>query len=339
MDVAAIDVGTDFVDQVERAITGSDASLVVIGPDWLRLEDVHGNRRLDDPNDHVRTEVVAALASGRPVVPVLVDEAVLPSEGELPDELTALARRQAVELHDETWTQDVEMLIRRLQGKDVVTSRRRFLPLVIGLAVVVVGVAVWQGVRDGSGGDDLTGCPIPDESWTRLDVADGATAREPLEDYGALRYTVVGARFIAESSEWLVLLQVRLHNETEDIPGTNDDHTGFGETVFDALHVDRVSVGEPDCYHVISGDEDLSPDEAANVLVGFQSPIDPTGVHLMLLTHGPQEIVITSVLTYRQASREQGWHALDSAQPTPVVVQVDDVGLALMQPRPRKRRS
>ena len=100
------------------------------------------------------------------MVPVLVDEAVLPSEGELPDELTALAPRQAVELHQpNSWTQDLEMLIRRLQGKEnLATSRRRFLPLVIGLAVVVVGVAVGEGARDGSGGDDLTGCPIPDES-------------------------------------------------------------------------------------------------------------------------------------------------------------------------------
>ena len=57
MDVAAIAVGTDFVDQVDRAIAGSDVSLVVIGPNWLGARDADGQRRLDDPDDHVRSEV------------------------------------------------------------------------------------------------------------------------------------------------------------------------------------------------------------------------------------------------------------------------------------------
>jgi hypothetical protein len=39
MDVAAIEVGTDFVDQVDRAIAGSDVSLVVIAPNWLGATD------------------------------------------------------------------------------------------------------------------------------------------------------------------------------------------------------------------------------------------------------------------------------------------------------------
>lgn len=72
MDVAAIDVGTDFVDQVDRAISTSDVSLVVIGPDWLSATDTEGRRRLDDTEDHVRSEVRSALASPNPVVPVLV---------------------------------------------------------------------------------------------------------------------------------------------------------------------------------------------------------------------------------------------------------------------------
>ncbi len=55
MDVAAIDVGTDFVDQVDRAISTSDVSLVVIGPDWLSATDTEGRRRLDDTEDHVRS--------------------------------------------------------------------------------------------------------------------------------------------------------------------------------------------------------------------------------------------------------------------------------------------
>jgi hypothetical protein len=63
MDVSAIAVGTDFVDQVERAISTAEVSLVVIGPDWLGATDADGRRRLDDPKDHVRSEVRSALES------------------------------------------------------------------------------------------------------------------------------------------------------------------------------------------------------------------------------------------------------------------------------------
>jgi len=285
MDVAAIAVGTDFVDQVERAISTSDVSLVVIGPDWVGDTDSEGRRRLDDPEDHVRAEVRSALASASPVVPVLVGEASLPSEDQLPEDLAPLVRRQAMELRDETWTQDVEMLLLRLEGKETVREGRRSIPIAIGVAVLgVVGAVIW--LAQAAGDDDLTACPEPDETWTTVDVAADATAVEQLADGRALRYTVVGTDFREESGEWLVVLQVRLHNESEDVPG-NDDHTGYGASVFDALHVDQVSVGGPYCFGENSGDNNLSPGEAAIARVGFISSLDPTDAGLMLETDGP----------------------------------------------------
>jgi TIR domain len=150
MDVSAIAVGTDFVDQVERAISTADVSLVVIGPDWLGATDAEGRRRLDDPEDHVRSEVRSALESPNPVVPVLVGEASLPSEDELPEDLKALARRQAIELRDETWSEDVEMLVRRLEGKETVERPRRWIPVAIGVAVLgVAGILIWRRRQTG----------------------------------------------------------------------------------------------------------------------------------------------------------------------------------------------
>jgi hypothetical protein len=124
------------------------------------------------------------------VVPVLVGEASLPSEDQLPDDLKALARRQAVELRDETWSEDVEMLVRRLEGKETVGRPRRWIPVGIGVvALGVVGVAIWQAQADGD--DDLTMCADQDETWTAIDVAPDATDVEQLSGDRALRYTVV----------------------------------------------------------------------------------------------------------------------------------------------------
>jgi hypothetical protein len=287
MDVSTIAVGTDFVDQVERAISTADVSLVVIGPGWLGATDAEGRRRLDDPEDHVRSEVRSALASPNPVVPVLVGGATLPTEDQLSDDLKALARRQAVELRDESWPEDVESLIRRLEGKEAVMDRRRWIPAAIGVAVLgVAGVLIWQA-QAGTGDDELTQCPAPDETWTAVGVSPGATDIEQLERDRALSYTVVETAFRKESEEeWLVVLDVRLDNESEDVEG-NDDHTGYGPNVFDALHVDEISAGGPYCFGENRGDTDLRPGESGVARVGFISPNDPTDMALMLETDGP----------------------------------------------------
>jgi len=294
MDVAAIAVGTDFVDQVEQAIATSDASLVVIGPEWLRATDAEGRQRLDDPDDHVRAEVRTALASAKPVVPVLVGGASLPSDGDLPDDLRSLVRRQAIELNDQTWAEDVEMLIRRLEGKETVRVRRRmFLPVAIGLLILgVVGVVLWQTLRDAGGNLDITGCPGSDGTWTTIDVAGDAAAVEQLSDGRALRYEVERTDFREESGEWFVVLRVRLDNESVDVAG-NDDHTGFGPGNFDALLVDQVSAGEPECFDYESGDTILAPGEGAIARVGFITSLDPSDASLMLETDGPLLIEIT----------------------------------------------
>jgi hypothetical protein len=101
--------------------------LVVIGPEWLRATDAEGRQRLDDPEDHVTAEVRSALASAKPVVPVLVGGASLPSEGDLPDDLRSMVRRQAIELNDQTWADDVEMQILRLEGKEAAIARVGFI--------------------------------------------------------------------------------------------------------------------------------------------------------------------------------------------------------------------
>jgi hypothetical protein len=83
-----------------------------------------------------------------------------------------------------------------------------------------------------------------------------------------------------------------LRNESADVSG-NDDHTGYGPSIFDALHVDQVSVGGPYCFGQNTGDSDLAPGEEAIARVGFLSSLNPTDAALMLETDGPLMIEIT----------------------------------------------
>src|SRR5262245_49132347 len=113
MDVAAIEAGVDFVDVLHRAVGSCDALLAVIGPQWVSATH-NGKRRLDDPHDFVRLEIAGALERKVRVLPVLVEGASVPSTEDLPADLQALTRRQAIELRDARWDDDIERLVEGL---------------------------------------------------------------------------------------------------------------------------------------------------------------------------------------------------------------------------------
>src|SRR5262245_30111686 len=50
MDVDAIPLGVNFTKVLREEVAKSDVLLAVIGPNWLKLVDDDGKRRLDDPN-------------------------------------------------------------------------------------------------------------------------------------------------------------------------------------------------------------------------------------------------------------------------------------------------
>ncbi|HUG91763.1 MAG TPA: molecular chaperone DnaK, partial [Planctomycetaceae bacterium] len=67
---------------------------------WLSARDDAGRRRLDDANDYVRIEIATALRRGIRVIPVLVQGAPMPRSEELPADIVALSRRNAIEIAD-----------------------------------------------------------------------------------------------------------------------------------------------------------------------------------------------------------------------------------------------
>jgi hypothetical protein len=103
--------GIDFVDEITRAAGSCHVLLAVIGPRWATIAGPDGAPRLQDPGDFVRLEIETALA--RPdvvVIPVLVEDAIMPSPAELPPSLKELARLNASRLSDTSWDYDVGRL-------------------------------------------------------------------------------------------------------------------------------------------------------------------------------------------------------------------------------------
>jgi hypothetical protein len=113
LDVDNIDLGVDWFDALNERVAACDALVAVIGRNWLAA-DKDNRRRIDDPDDFVRIEIEAALKRRVRVIPVLVDGAVMPKAGDLPESLKSLARRQNIEISHTRFEADVDRLIRAL---------------------------------------------------------------------------------------------------------------------------------------------------------------------------------------------------------------------------------
>jgi hypothetical protein len=112
MDIDTIEPGDDFRKTVRNAVSACDVVLVMIGKQWLNATDGQGYRRLDQAGDWVRIEIATALADPDVrVIPVLLRNASMPGETELPDDLKELAWRNAIELSDSRFQHDAGKLV------------------------------------------------------------------------------------------------------------------------------------------------------------------------------------------------------------------------------------
>jgi len=114
-DIDSLEPGLDFAEAIERAIESSEVLIAVIGTNWLTATDAAGQKRLENPDDYVRTEIATALKRNIRVIPLLIQGAAMPSARELPDDLAPLSRRNAFEIHDSSWRDDIRRLVTALE--------------------------------------------------------------------------------------------------------------------------------------------------------------------------------------------------------------------------------
>jgi len=114
-DVDNIPLGTDFRAVLRNAVEQCDLMLVVIGRQWIAVKDERRRRRLENPDDPVRIEVEVALARAIPVIPVLVQNATMPKESDLPKSMRALVSHHGIAVRaDPYFHSDVDLLVDRL---------------------------------------------------------------------------------------------------------------------------------------------------------------------------------------------------------------------------------
>lgn len=114
-DLDAIPLAKDFRSRIDEAMGSCSALVAVIGRDWLKVTDSAGRRRIEDPGDWVRAEIATAIQMKKVVIPVLVEDAAMPSAESLPEPLKPLAYIQGLRTTEQDWDYHLTLLIRTIE--------------------------------------------------------------------------------------------------------------------------------------------------------------------------------------------------------------------------------
>jgi hypothetical protein len=207
-DVDTLEPGEDFAAAIATRLAGCRVFLAMIGREWLDARDESGGRRLDQPHDYVRLEIATALS--RPdvrVVPLLIEGASMPPPELLPQEIRALARKQAAYLRDDAWEHDVDRLasliselrpatlIDRRASPATRSTRRRVTIGIVGVALAALAVFAITRVGSRSGDVSNQASKSPGGSATGSRTAPYGVALPPVAEvaHTALIYTVLSA--------------------------------------------------------------------------------------------------------------------------------------------------
>jgi oligopeptide transport system substrate-binding protein len=235
-DVDNIYGGADFINAINEALRRSDVVIVMIGHKWLTLTDPEGGRRLDNPNDFVRYEVETALKRDVLVLPVLVDNALMPSKHDLPLPLRDLSDRNALPLRaDPDFKKDADRIInhiKRYQRRHLLRYVMMVLIALMSIALAVLAAAQVGWIGDERGNDDEE--PVAEViSSAGLTGTTAAQAQDLQDTQTAIAETITALAEESEEAQNFALTQtaVHLNNQTATAEASaaadSADDTGY----------------------------------------------------------------------------------------------------------------
>jgi hypothetical protein len=115
-DVDSLSPGVVVDEELVRQLDACEVVLALIGKSWAaeiqrREQERQEQERRGEAGstDYVVLELARAIAKKKFIIPVLVDGATRPTD--LPADLAPLAGRKNAELHDRSWSEDVDRLV------------------------------------------------------------------------------------------------------------------------------------------------------------------------------------------------------------------------------------
>jgi hypothetical protein len=114
-DIDALRAGADWQQGILSSIASSDVFLSLIGTDWIGNA-ADSTSRISNPGDTLRREIEYAIERQIPIVPVLVDDALLPGEAKLPGSIRGILSLQCERIRDSDFRSDVQRLCVAVQA-------------------------------------------------------------------------------------------------------------------------------------------------------------------------------------------------------------------------------
>ncbi len=257
MDIDHIAPGEDFKRVIQEKLSAVQVAVVLIGKQWLNIKDNNGQRRLDNPDDFVRLEIATLLARKIRVVPVLVGGADVPDAAQLPDSLASLAERNAYEISDTRFHDDINRLIQALEAivsiknsqeqtqQNKKTQKNKKITIAVGISIIAfitvilflsdLGENITQNTRNGDAiihqgtSDIITGTQTPPShpEKTTISIGDHAQVGQ-IGDHNT-QVNITGTTDI-ELAKQLGVTETAIHNffkllEQQKVPREELDHT------------------------------------------------------------------------------------------------------------------
>ena len=113
MDLDNIQSGDQWKDIIKTNLEACDCLIVIIGRNWLRVQDEFFVRRIDKKDDWVRIEIETALRRGIKIIPLFIGGALTQKEA-LPKSIQKLLDSQGMMISAITWQNDIAVLVDRL---------------------------------------------------------------------------------------------------------------------------------------------------------------------------------------------------------------------------------
>lgn len=112
-------LGRDYEERCLEHAARADVVLALVGGEWAAHRDT-GQRRIDDPSDLLRRELLSAETGGALVIPVLLEGATWKELAPLPKQLAWIEMREAHFLSSTEPELGVGGLVKRLLAEEVV---------------------------------------------------------------------------------------------------------------------------------------------------------------------------------------------------------------------------
>ena len=166
-----IPLDSSFPKEIDKALDDCIIFIPIIGKNWLRILK---ERQTENEEDFVLNEIDRALIKGISVIPVLIDDTLMPSKKELPSNVKSLAEKQAFSIATDPkrLPNDMDNFVIKLRGvynKNGCWSKLRRVSKMnafkYGSYLLLIGLAIFLVIKF-----SVNKSSVPDKELEKIDL-------------------------------------------------------------------------------------------------------------------------------------------------------------------------